>query len=159
MTSSWSTPIRPVVKGSHRMHRETCPEPGESRPSGWTRPGSLDPAMVSTSSREEGKAMVATDGKESDARPSHRVRDHVLALINGGLAPHAKLPTERELADELDVSRVTVRRVLGSLAAESVIYRIQGSGTFVRPHRIAKAMELTSFSEDMRSRGLVSGSL
>lgn len=103
--------------------------------------------------------MVATERKEGDARPSHRVRDHVLALINGGLAPHAKLPTERELADELDVSRVTVRRVLGSLAAENVIYRIQGSGTFVRPRRIAKAMELTSFSEDMRSRGLVPGSL
>ena len=103
--------------------------------------------------------MVATEGKEHDARPSHRVRDHVLALIDGGLAPNERLPTERQLADELDVSRVTVRRVLGSLAAESAIYRIQGSGTFVRPRRIAKAMELTSFSEDMRSRGLVPGSL
>lgn len=103
--------------------------------------------------------MVAVVGVAADSRPSQRVRDHVLALINGGLAPHAKLPTERELADQLNVSRVTVRRVLGSLAGENVIYRIQGSGTFVRPHRITKAMELTSFSEDMRARGLVPGSL
>lgn len=102
--------------------------------------------------------MVATDEQEGDTRPSQRVRDHVLGLIDG-LAPHEKLPTERELAEALDVSRVTVRRVLGSLTAENLVYRVQGSGTFVRPHRIAKAMELTSFSEDMRSRGMVPGSI
>jgi GntR family transcriptional regulator len=95
---------------------------------------------------------------DRDARPSQRVRDHVLGLISG-LAPHEKLPTERELAEALDVSRVTVRRVMSALTAENVVYRIQGSGTFVRPHRITKAMELTSFSEDMRSRGLVPGSV
>jgi GntR family transcriptional regulator len=83
----------------------------------------------------------------------------VLELIEGGLAPHDRLPTERELAEALEVSRVTVRRVLAAMAAEDLIYRIQGSGTFVRPHRITKAMELTSFSEDMRSRGLVPGSV
>jgi len=102
--------------------------------------------------------LPTIDERSRDPRPSHRVRDHVLGLING-LAPHEKLPTERELAEALDVSRVTVRRVLASLTAENAVYRIQGSGTFVRPHRITKAMELTSFSEDMRSRGLVPGSI
>lgn len=98
-------------------------------------------------------------GPDGVARPSGRVRQYVVELINAGLSPHDKLPTERELADLLKVSRLTVRRVLGELTAENLVYRVQGSGTFVRPHRIAKAMELTSFSEDMRSRGLVPGSV
>jgi GntR family transcriptional regulator len=54
---------------------------------------------------------------------------------------------------------LTVQRVLDDLTKENRIYRIQGSGTFVRPTRIAKSMELTSFSEDMRSRGMAPGSL
>lgn len=103
---------------------------------------------------------AAADARDlTEPRPSERVRQHVLEFIEGGLAPHDRLPTERELAEALDVSRVTVRRVLAAMAAENLIYRIQGSGTFVRPHRITKAMELTSFSEDMRSRGLVPGSV
>ena len=91
--------------------------------------------------------------------PSRRVREHILEFINNGMAPHQKLPTERELAEQLEVSRLTVRRVLSALAAENIIYRIQGSGTYVRPRRITKDLELTSFSEDMRSRGLVPGSI
>jgi GntR family transcriptional regulator len=90
---------------------------------------------------------------------SERVRRHVLDMIDSGLEPHDRLPTERELAEQLGVSRLTLRRVLDELAAENRIYRIQGSGTFVRPTRISKSMELTSFSEDMRSRGMVPGSL
>jgi GntR family transcriptional regulator len=90
---------------------------------------------------------------------SERVRHHLLDMIESGLGPHDRLPTERELAEKLGVSRLTLRRVLDDLAAENRIYRIQGSGTFVRPERISKSMELTSFSEDMRSRGMAPGSL
>ena len=90
---------------------------------------------------------------------SDRVRQHLLDMIEDGLGPHDKLPTERQLADELGVSRLTVRRALSELTVQNLVYRIQGSGTFVRPSRIAKSIELTSFSEDMRSRGLVPGSV
>ncbi len=86
------------------------------------------------------------------------VMDHVLGLIDDGMSPRDKLPTERELASALGVSRLTVRRAIGQLDTEGRIYRVQGAGTFVADKRITKTLELTGFSEDMRSRGMVPGS-
>src|ERR1700748_644412 len=88
---------------------------------------------------------------------SELLRRHLLELIDESLSPHDKLPTERDLADEFSLSRLTVRQVLARLAAEGWVYREQGSGTFVSEPRIAKSLELTSFSEDMRARGLRPG--
>ena len=87
-----------------------------------------------------------------------KIRKHVLGLIDGGLRPGDKIPTERELADQLCVSRMTVRQVLKRLEFEGVLYGKQGAGTFVKEQRISKSLELTSFSEDMRSRHLKPGS-
>ena len=89
---------------------------------------------------------------------SEQVRHHVLTLVEGRLRPHDKLPTERELAEELAVSRLTVRRVLDGLEHERRVYRVQGAGTFVSESHIAKSLELTSFSEDMHNRGMLPGS-
>lgn len=86
------------------------------------------------------------------------VRDYIVGLIEENLSPHAKLPTERELASDLEVSRLTVRRVLDKLVNEQLVYRVQGSGTFVSEPCISKSLELTSFTEDMRQRGHVPGS-
>lgn len=83
------------------------------------------------------------------------VRQHLVAFIDSGLAPHDRLPTERELADEFDISRLTVRRALDQLEHEGIVYRVQGAGTFVSQKNVAKSFELTSFSEDMRARGMV----
>lgn len=58
----------------------------------------------------------------------------------------------------MDVSRVTVRRALDQLERERKVYRVRGAGTFVAPPPITKTVELTSFSEDMRRRGLRPGS-
>ncbi|MBF9132369.1 GntR family transcriptional regulator [Plantactinospora sp. S1510] len=53
-------------------------------------------------------------------------------LIGSEFLTGDKLPNERELADRLAVSRATVREVLGQLAAEGVLTRTWGVGTFVR---------------------------
>lgn len=52
-------------------------------------------------------------------------------LISSSFNPGDKLPNERDLAEQLEVSRATVREVLGRLAAEGVIRRAWGVGTFV----------------------------
>ncbi|SEL06520.1 GntR family transcriptional regulator [Nonomuraea pusilla] len=92
------------------------------------------------------------------AGKSARLREHLLALLRDGLAPHDRLPPERSLAEEFGLSRLTVRRVLDELEQEGLVYRVRGSGTFAGEPRIAKSVELTSFTEDMRARGLRPGS-
>ncbi|EWM63129.1 MULTISPECIES: GntR family transcriptional regulator [Micromonospora] len=52
-------------------------------------------------------------------------------LIGSEFRSGEKLPNERDLADRLEVSRATVREVLGQLAAEGVVTRTWGIGTFV----------------------------
>ncbi|MCS6845880.1 MAG: GntR family transcriptional regulator [Caldilineales bacterium] len=49
-------------------------------------------------------------------------------------AAGSRLPSESELADELGVSRATVRSALARLAAEGLVLRKQGDGTYVNPH-------------------------
>lgn len=69
------------------------------------------------------------------------------------LMPERALPPERDLAKELNVSRITVRKALDGLEREGLLVRRRGAGTFVA-NRLEKSFaKLTSFSEDMRSRG------
>lgn len=75
------------------------------------------------------------------------------------LQPHDTLPTERELMGEFGVSRMTVRQALARLIAQGLVYNVQGSGTYVaHPDVVSKTLRLTSFSEDMRQRGLTPAS-
>jgi len=85
------------------------------------------------------------------------VRDQVLDRI-AHLEVGDALPPERSLADELGVARMTLRRALEELAREGVLDRHQGRGTFLAQPKISQQLEMTSFSEDMRRRGLVPGS-
>jgi GntR family transcriptional regulator len=72
--------------------------------------------------------------------------------------PGDPLPSERELAERYDVARMTVRAEITRLAAEGMVERVQGRGTFVAEARVAQAAALSSFTEDMRARGLKAGS-
>lgn len=66
----------------------------------------------------------------------------------------AQLPAEKELAAEFGVSLMTVRRALDLLDEEGMVRRVLGRGTFVQRRVVAKGDSLTSFTEDMRMRGL-----
>ena len=69
------------------------------------------------------------------------------------LAPDEALPAERQLATDLAVSRITVRKAIDGLVNEGLLVRRPGSGNFIN-NRIEKNFaKLTSFSEDMRARG------
>jgi DNA-binding FadR family transcriptional regulator len=63
-----------------------------------------------------------------------RIRDHVAGLIaTGAYAPGDRLPTERALSETLPASRNAVRDGLALLAAEGLVRRVAGSGTYVAP--------------------------
>lgn len=74
------------------------------------------------------------------------------------LAPEDVLPAERDIALDFGVSRITVRKAIEGLVEEGLLDRRHGAGTFVAS-RIQKNMgALSSFSEDMASRGWVARS-
>ncbi len=77
------------------------------------------------------------------------------AIRDRRLAGDAALPPERDIAADLGVSRITVRKALDALAEEGLVRRRHGAGTFVTA-RVEKSFSmLSSFSEDMVSRGRV----
>ncbi len=64
------------------------------------------------------------------------------------------LPSERALAEQLSVSRVTVRKALAGLVADGLLRQRHGAGTFVAERIVKPMSRLTSFTEDLRARGL-----
>jgi GntR family transcriptional regulator len=84
-------------------------------------------------------------------------RQQVLELIQQ-LGVGTAIPSERQLSADLGVSRLTVRAALDDLAREGYLSRRRGSGTYVQQPKISQELTMTSFSEDMRRRGMVPGS-
>jgi GntR family transcriptional repressor for pyruvate dehydrogenase complex len=79
--------------------------------------------------------MAATSGEKvrhSDQLAAELVVDHVRRLIlEGKLTRGSRLRTERELVQDLGVSRTSVRAGLRSLSAKGVLVARRGAGTFV----------------------------
>ncbi len=83
------------------------------------------------------------------------LRDRITA---GEFAAHQSIPAERQLEELYSVSRTTIRQALDLLVRQGFLYREHGRGTFVSPQKLQKGVsELTSFTEDMKKRGLVPG--
>ena len=85
-----------------------------------------------------------------------QARLQVLDLIER-LGVGMAIPPERQLSVDLGVSRLTLRAALDDLEREGYLKRRRGSGTYVQQPKIAQELTLTSFSEDMRRRGMVPG--
>ncbi|HEY7396947.1 MAG TPA: GntR family transcriptional regulator [Gaiellaceae bacterium] len=80
-------------------------------------------------------------------------RERVLELIEP-LGVGDAIPSERQLGVDLGVSRLTVRAALDELVREGYLVRRRGAGTFVAEPKVAKGIDVSSFSDDMRRRGL-----
>lgn len=76
------------------------------------------------------------------------------AIENGELAPGQALPGERELGRALDLSRVTVRKAIAGLVGDGLLVQRRGAGTFVAERIVKSFSQLTSFTDDLRARGL-----
>jgi GntR family transcriptional regulator len=80
-------------------------------------------------------------------------RESVIELIEG-LGVGDAIPSERQLGIDLGVSRLTVRAALDELVREGYLVRRRGAGTFVAEPKVAKGININSFSDDMRERGM-----
>jgi len=68
--------------------------------------------------------QAKTVANQVDELLLERIRD-------GSYLPGSRMPSESELSEELGVSRATVRTALAKLAANGLILRKQGDGTYV----------------------------
>jgi GntR family transcriptional regulator len=76
-------------------------------------------------------------------------------IADRAIKPGSQIPTETDLAEELNVSRTTIRNALNALEQEGKIERTRGRGTIVRQPRLGQLLgKLLSFTEEMKLRGL-----
>jgi len=74
--------------------------------------------------------------------------------------PGDLIPAETELIKIYQVSRITVRQVLDMFVKEGLVHRQRGRGTFVSlPAIESNLVRITSFTEDMRQRGAIPGTI
>lgn len=98
-------------------------------------------------------------GADNNGPPLYRrLKDGIQALVaSGALGAGDVLPSERTLAQSLSLSRVTVRKSLAALVEEGLALRRHGARTEITSYVEKSLSTLTSFSEDIASRGLTPG--
>jgi GntR family transcriptional regulator, transcriptional repressor for pyruvate dehydrogenase complex len=70
-----------------------------------------------------------------------QIIEHILTVIRSGdLAVGDQLPSERQLADMLGVSRSTLREAITTLSTIGVLEILRGKGTFVRATDISETL-------------------
>lgn len=75
-------------------------------------------------------------------------------IVDGNYSTHQQLPSENELSEQFDVSRITIRQALNRLQVEHVVYKIQGKGSFVSaPKAFQNISQLQGFAEAMTNLG------
>lgn len=86
----------------------------------------------------------------------HDVRDQLLDRLED-MAAGQQFPPERELAQELSISRMTLRRAIDELVARGAVRRRHGSGVFALAPKLDQTLMASSFTQDMLARGLTPG--
>jgi GntR family transcriptional regulator len=85
-----------------------------------------------------------------------QIRDILIEKINSGeLKSGSQLPSERDISDTYNISRMTARNALTQLVDLGYAYRVKGKGTFVRlPNFERDFVKLSGFSQMLRSKGI-----
>jgi len=83
------------------------------------------------------------------------IKQHICHKIESGQWPqHYKVPSENELTQQFDVSRMTARRALQELTEQGILVRAQGSGTFVATFKSQSSLlEIRNISDEIHERG------
>ena len=86
----------------------------------------------------------------------YQLKEIIRGMIESGELEEGELiPPERELCEMYGISRMTARQAVMELVNEGLLYRKQGKGTFVAGKKIQQeTARLTSFTQDMRERGM-----
>lgn len=102
--------------------------------------------------------LLAAQVGDGDGEPGkgEQIRK-ALAAFAASSRPDTLLPSERVLAEQFGVARMTVRGAIDSLESAGLVRREPGRGAFVQHPRLAHSEIFRSFTEDMRFRGMEPG--
>lgn len=89
-----------------------------------------------------------------------QLRDQIAeAVARGELRAGQALPSERDLATAMGLSRMTVRRAFRELEQDELVEARHGSGTYVRARRLEQTIDrVVGFSDEARHLGFRPGS-
>ena len=84
-----------------------------------------------------------------------KLKAYVRSRVDAGeWQPDHRVPSENEFVDMLGISRMTVNRALRELAAEGVVVRIRGKGSFVAPKKRSSLFQsVPNIADEIRARG------
>jgi GntR family transcriptional regulator len=95
-----------------------------------------------------------SDGKPRKTPPSRKIADELRrAILEGELAPGAKLPSERELARTHQAARNTAAAAIDILEAEGLVTAEHGRGVFVRERKVFLRLAHDRYSRRHREAG------
>ncbi len=102
---------------------------------------SVSPPSTVSRDRSEARQGVREAGQTPSFQPLYSQIRALLTqrLESGEWAPGEAIPSEMELAAQFGVSQGTVRKAIDELAAENLLVRRQGKGTFVATHTETKS--------------------
>lgn len=92
----------------------------------------------------------------SDAKPRYQeLKDFIIEKISSGeLQPADRVPSENELVETKQVSRMTANRALRELNDEGYVERVAGRGTFVTDYRArSDVLEVQNIADEIAQRG------
>ncbi len=87
-----------------------------------------------------------------------QIREAIRDEIEDGFyQPGSAIPSENELAERFDVTRLTVRNAVDALVAGGLLRRVQGKGVYVMNEHLGEsdAVKLAGFRESVRARSAV----
>jgi len=84
------------------------------------------------------------------------VKNDIISKIeDGSYVDDSLVPSERDLMEQYDVSRITIRRALDDLVSAGYLYKVHGKGTFVKGERHTQNLfSIVSCTEDIKSMGM-----
>ena len=87
--------------------------------------------------------------------PYHRIKSHLKSgLASGRWVPGDQMPSEAELVQQFQVSRMTVGRALRELQAEGLVTRVQGVGSFAAHlSRVSSTLTIRDLHDEILARG------
>jgi GntR family transcriptional regulator len=91
--------------------------------------------------------------------PAYLIIEQELRRLIAAAKPGDPLPSDADLCARFGVSRMTARQAVQRLAADGLLYRVSGRGTFVAQDPVHRQMNtLLSFTDEMARRGLEASS-